>query len=808
MIAIDSSHLLSDPSMIWLADTPALPEAGPIAQVLPWLVDHLQLPIDPRALARLDASEFARDPGRVLQMLQQLGCDTQVRQTRPHELVQADLPAVLTLATGDTCVVTAVHGRPGTARQCEVVIFAPEPMAFTVTDVELASECTGPAWLVRRAKARTAPVAAVRPARPAAAAPQAGSAVASQRATPAPQRPAFALDAIPVLHDVVEVALPRAATPAPLPADPPAAAAPRRDVAPSRARPAMAAPVTQAAPATAATPMAPVATATTAATPRPVTTHNTDTDVVLDLGFLDRHSGATQMRRQLVQRLRMAQGWVAWSSRSIRARWLARCGVRSGEVLLRASRLGDGCTASLGEWLQRAGGPAAGPGVPGHPAACAASPGDALRRDQPRAGRQDPFLGQGGAMPHAEPYPLVTPLSPDVDIDTRWRFPDERPAASCMPALPAQPPSPGVLPFVLRQTAAMLSNRGSQALAWVRRGSQAMHQVVVAVTQRPGPSGRAWMQWVQWPGWAPATRWPQRVSGLLTAAARPVAALLPKPVPAWRRQGSPGPVDPGLAADSGGPIPAVATSPPRPSGPDAGQGRPAFDLLAPARSRWRWRASSAVHASGQRPCGPPAWAPWLGALPVDDWRRAAKALPLRTADAILEALMAAICLAQGLPLAWGRAWLVDGLWAPLRQEWSRPRADALRIAAVALSASGQRRAQRPSPLAPASRTVPPTRAAPAAVVSAALAREYSAATVVAHGAPGSPGGAGPRPHTPASMAPAPASRPPNRVRVYAADFASALRRRSEQVQMGPPRPPRLHPPNHLNGLPGHRLMAA
>lgn len=1080
MNAIDSSHLLSDSSMIWLADAPALPEMGSIAQVLPWLLDHLALPVDRRALAALDAVEFARDPGLVLQWLQRLGCDAQVRQASPLELLPSDLPAVLTLATGDACIVTAVHGRPGQVRRCDVVVFAPDATPFAVTDVELAGECMGPVVLVRRADGRQIPVrtpraAELAPARSVRAMPDMADLPMTQEpvtaalAAPAASRPAGpsrpthpaqtaqtahtaqpsamgatahtcaapaaatrVLDNLPVLNDVVEtppVCTARLAehsalgdalvtrrgqaagaaaaahtqthTSSQAQAEIPAAnllqtpimsvqlagTLPAATVAAVAAE--VAATVTAPAPGQAAPrsgkPLgAPQNTAKTvahnelhtiarSAAPQPqlarrpsdaepaprlpgearTATASADVDVVLNLEFLDRHSGASQLRLNLARRLRSARGWAQWTSQSIRARWQARAGIRPGEVLLRASQFAQG-GAALGQWLRRriargagpreraggalfaasadasigtstgaskgtstatralgwVGGDASGAAAglfadalagafTGAAAAAATGRTEAMftRPKPPRpaipADRREPFLAQAGTVRHQEPPPsrphggadvltaldlgldsafsppaaappgaralarqdLTWPLASDgrtLELgDSVWALPPSlpsamasgsprssqhppsaRPLATCAAraspgarsaASAASPPAwldpssdvwatfdtspashrtdlarahPGALAWTwtrLASSCSRLTRWGHQALAGKRPGTTPGQSVAVgssALHSRaltppaPAEAPRTWAQAVL----IAPQRWRHKLASVMPFLPVVVRARWPSPPPSH-------------AVAPGGVVPhdAMAAVLPPTALPAA-----APDLVpVPPTSRWR----AALAWRPRWPARAPAWAPWLPALPVDDWLRAGKALPANAVDAVVETGVVAVCLAQGLPLAWGRAMAVDGLWGPLRHEWTRSRRARRGTGAPASRVNRQKWANQPVRTSAGAVALPGSAGSAMPAASSRLASTYAGLPATAAGAmPGLPVASDAvRSEADRSVAP----RASGRARVYAVDFASALRRRSEHVLVGPPRPPaQHHPPGGPKGLPGHRLMAA
>lgn len=248
MRAFEPSSLLADPAPIWLGDAPSLADDDPMAQVLPWLIRHLGVA---EALADdtgLDDAACRARPGQLLQSLQQLGFDTQLSHDALTRLPASDLPAVLRLRTGDACVLTALQTAPHGQRRCQVVVLAPEPMVFTVTDVDLARECTGPALLIRqprRAQTAAEPALARQPLRSREPAAESASAMApAPAAAPAPApTPARALEgrrAAPMARDLPTMPAVRGA--------PVAAAAPAASPWPSS--PAAA---TRMAPATAAT---------------------------------------------------------------------------------------------------------------------------------------------------------------------------------------------------------------------------------------------------------------------------------------------------------------------------------------------------------------------------------------------------------------------------------------------------------------------------------------------------------------------------------------------------------------------------
>lgn len=151
MRAYEPSSLLADPSAIWLADAPSLADDDPMAQVLPWLVQHLGVAETLGAATGLQAA-----PAQLLQSLQQLGFDTRLSHEPVTRLNAGDLPAVLRLRTGDACVLTALQGSEPGLRRCQVVVLTPEPMVFTVTDADLVRECAGQALLIRRPASRKA----------------------------------------------------------------------------------------------------------------------------------------------------------------------------------------------------------------------------------------------------------------------------------------------------------------------------------------------------------------------------------------------------------------------------------------------------------------------------------------------------------------------------------------------------------------------------------------------------------------------------------------------------------------------------
>ncbi|MEK8048922.1 hypothetical protein AACH10_01575 [Ideonella sp. DXS22W] len=784
MIAFDSRDLLSDPPMIWLADAPALPPAGSIAQVLPWLTAHLGLQPDVMALSGLDAAAFAQDPDRTLQALQRLGCDTYIGHTSPVQLMPADLPAVLTLATGDACVVTALHGRPGEARRCEVVVFTPEPMAFAVTDTELAGECVGPGLLMRRVQGRraapaataapvaTPPATAGRPGvPPVARAPSVpsptGPAPLVPTPSPAPRAAPMATSAagrplvpedLPVLDDVIELPLPRwnlaqapAQPPMPLQTLPPTQALPPthtptqtqaqtlpRDTVPAQARTPSPRPI-------------PDLADTPALAPEPVARADAAQDgVVLDLRFLDDHSGAAQMRRQFVGRLRRVQVWVGALVRRLRLR-----GPSATVAWAATPRREPQPAASTNVWREPLPEPGWDPGLDRSAGLARHARHEPMLADPPTADRRTTAPPGGAAVLRWR----------DTAIDRRWLLD----AADAPPDRRSTPP-----PAQSARRGVRLSVPGwprwsqpLQALQALRRPrtTQSPQSVQRHRPQR-SPQWAAWRQWTRWPQWA---RWP---AGRLGAPPPGLAAVV---------AGDPGAATVGLA-----PAPTAQTAQTAPTGTLVARLAGLWPALWPAHRR-AVDSGARVTAGDRLPSGPgqPAraqraraappwasWAPWAAALPVEAWRRRVRTLPVNAVDALVEASVTVACLAQGLPLAWGRATVRDGLWAPLRH--------------ACLNASLRPRAA-PAPARPVPRTIPQ---------AATLATDRADTAA-------------------ASL------RPAARGRVYAVDFASALRQRSDNAVVGPPRPARLPPPGRSggggggsggsgsgSGLPGHRLMAA
>lgn len=756
-----SSQTSADPAPIWLADTPTLADDDPMAQVLPWLVRHLGMAETLADEAGLDAAACEARPGRLLQSLQQLGFDTRLIHDPVTALCADDLPAVLRLRSGDACVLTALQGPAGLTRRCHVVVLAPEPMSFTVSDADLARECAGPALLVRRPARRPAtapatpswtspPSEAPRPPAPALRADeppavllcepvrpladtllatppvaveqpsalsqalaarrvaQARSAESRRTSEPAaPTVPPGLLD-LPTLDDVIapdELACLAHLAERPGRVAAWARSAPARPAAtgPVAATPTVTTPVVTTPVATTPAVTAPAVTAPVATAPAP---SDTGADVVLDLGFLDRQTGAGRLRGRVEQ----------WQQQ-LRLRW-----ARLGEI---------GRAASLHAL--------AGPRPP--------------RRTGP-------------------------------------------PAASHIPSRsPSRPDELAGLPAVAAVPARRSGWRPPFGLGWPL--GQALSRAEAANTVRHGR--------------APA---PSTVRREPTLAAVPAAAMAharAEPIASSSRAGPSVPPDPWDRGDEAGSVHlsprSVALAAGEAADPPTALRQTAALRAAtwvrPARAVGAWlrhRSPAPIDLAGLcrqavvRSGGPRLAAAW------QRWRRSARLE--RWLEAPLLAACGAVCLLDGLPLAWARMVSVSGMKAaasvlPVLMRHALAADQDRAAAALGGAPPGQQITERP-----ARAGSPPRGAVPAAANAPRLAAVTPAADAGA-GTAGRYGGGFTGPSTLAMVAAR--AEKAQRARVRGIDVATTLRRRSEALSMGPPPPP-ARPRRALTA--GVALMAA
>lgn len=861
MRAFDSSRQLADTAPIWLADTPTLADDDPMAQVLPWLVSHLGVADSLADEAGLDAAACRARPAQLLQSLQQLGFDTRLNHDPVTALRSDDLPAVLRLRTGDACVLTALQGAPGTLRRCQVVVLAPEPMSFTVSDADLARECTGPALLVRQPiPHRTTPrVAATTPVRPAAPplepvmapvmapAPAAAAMIAAPLADPLPQAMAQAMAApmatpAPITNDSSAQSAPGLALPAADPAatavappvaerpsalsqalatrrvamaqsaearrasgSPGAAAAaplihlptlddviapeelaclaqlaerPVRVAAwarsapagwsaseapppmPSVSAPRAAAAQAAAVPVTAAV-AAPLPPAAPPVLPPAFPPPDAGPDVVLDLGFLDRQTGAGRLRGRVEQ-------WQRQLS--------SRC---AGLAALAGRRPQRRASPAAPSWT------AAPPGAAGSGLAVDAGP-------QPRRSGWRPPFGLGWPLGQA----------PARAAAANGEHPSHRRDA----APPRREPTLAAVP--------------AATMARSRAVPPAMSAPV-----RPADEGwnGAWSDvWADAPaGGAPPRGAPPggMPPGGIPAGGIPAGGIPPGGLASGDTSAVGTPLQRSSGASTPLAAPPLACAPP---GRSARQVRPALAALSALRTvralpasrlvqpALAWTQRLNVRGAGWRQQARPWFRhlvdrtgfPGLAAT-LDRWRRSARLE--RWLEGPLLAACGAVCLLDGLPLAWARMVSVSGMKAAgsvlpglMRHALA---ADQDRAAAVLAGRSATAAEVRIAPGAAGGRVAgPPSRSA---VPAAANAPRLSAAAPApgAHAAGGAGGGfTGP---STLAMVAARAEKA-QRGRVRGVDVATTLRRRSEAMSMGPPLPAR--PRRGLTA--GVALMAA
>lgn len=760
MRALESSSQLADPASIWLADTPTLADDDPMAQVLPWLVSHLGMAETLAEESGLDDAACRARPGRLLHSLQQLGFDTRLSHDPVTALRADDLPAVLRLRSGDACVLTALQGRAGAPRRCQVVVLAPEPMAFTVTDADLARECAGPALLVRQ------------PATPVALVPVAP--VAARVATPPPAASPW-VDAEPPLAIVEPPAViveppPVIAEPAAVIAEPPSAlsqalaarrnamaqaaevrraAAPPERVAPAgqitlptlddviapdelaslahlAAQPGRVAAWVRSVPSDPVLRQTPARPATAVpAMPQPLPPPpDGGPDVVLDLGFLDRQTGAGRLRGRVDQ----------WQ-RQLRGRLQGLAGLD-----------GPGTPQALGAL--------------GRLAHIGAHMGGAPASAQARQGRTGASPRRTGWRP---PFGLGWPLGHAPSDAGAANAANAAVTASAVKSAPHGPPQ----------------QRREPTLAAVPAVAKAMLNPVTPRKAPAFPAGNT--------GGRRDEAWPESLSAVWSDA--PPGAAPPGRPPGAGPQRAPDRTRwPGVLAWRRGAIAAAGTA--------GVAGAAGMAVAGRAVQAWagRWRS---------RVAGCSRWPQWLAdrsglpdlAAALDRWRRSPRLE--RWLQGPLLAACSAVCLLDGLPLAWARMASISGLKAAgsvlpglMRQALA---ADQERAVAVL---AGD--AVAPGPMAATSRSRAP-------VPAAANSPRLVATALAAGSAPARSGGAGGGLGGPSTLAMVAArAEKAQRARERGVDVATTLRRRSEAMSMGPPVPAR--PRRALTA--GMALMAA
>ena len=182
MPMLEANSLLSDPAPIWfdepaaldalaaapidplqaalamleaqaqqpvLAEVPA-PAADPLAQALPWLVRHLGVAAAVEAAVGPVDDERPAASDDVLPALRRIGFDAHLQRRSLASFSQADLPTVLMLHSGDTCVLTARWQDAQGQAQCNLVLPGPQPEEFSSAEAEIEAEYSGVALVVSR----------------------------------------------------------------------------------------------------------------------------------------------------------------------------------------------------------------------------------------------------------------------------------------------------------------------------------------------------------------------------------------------------------------------------------------------------------------------------------------------------------------------------------------------------------------------------------------------------------------------------------------------------------------------------------
>lgn len=128
----------------------AEPQVDPLAPALPWLVRHLGVAAAVEAAVGPLQGGPGLDAQHLLPLLRRLGVDLRSDGRPLQALGPQDCPAVLLLRSGDTCVLTGCDGAPGPQRRWQLVVPQPQPLAFSVTEDELAPELVGMALVLHR----------------------------------------------------------------------------------------------------------------------------------------------------------------------------------------------------------------------------------------------------------------------------------------------------------------------------------------------------------------------------------------------------------------------------------------------------------------------------------------------------------------------------------------------------------------------------------------------------------------------------------------------------------------------------------
>ena len=151
------------------------PAADPLAQALPWLVRHLGVAAAVEAAVGPVHEDRPLPSDDVLPALRRIGFEAHLQRRTLASFAKADLPAVLLLHSGDSCVLTARWQDAQGQAQCSVVLPGPQPDEFSSAEAEIDAEYSGVALVVSaprppfasalaRARAASASASAIAPA--------------------------------------------------------------------------------------------------------------------------------------------------------------------------------------------------------------------------------------------------------------------------------------------------------------------------------------------------------------------------------------------------------------------------------------------------------------------------------------------------------------------------------------------------------------------------------------------------------------------------------------------------------------------
>ena len=124
------------------------PAADPLAQALPWLVRHLGVAAAVEAAVGPVHEDRPLPSDDVLPALRRIGFEAHLQRRTLASFAKADLPAVLLLHSGDSCVLTARWQDAQGQAQCSVVLPGPQPDEFSSAEAEIDAEYSGVALVV------------------------------------------------------------------------------------------------------------------------------------------------------------------------------------------------------------------------------------------------------------------------------------------------------------------------------------------------------------------------------------------------------------------------------------------------------------------------------------------------------------------------------------------------------------------------------------------------------------------------------------------------------------------------------------